>query len=196
MIKARFLMLAASLMVLAVFLFPLWRIVLEAPQYPDPLGMEIHVDAIAGLNQHDIKNINLMNHYIGMKAIPDHMPELDIFPVVMSAMALLGTLIAAKGSYRWFAAWFVAMALLGCAGMLDFYLWSYDYGHTLDPKAIIKFTNPDGSPMAYQPPIIGTKKILNFTVHSYPQIGGYLLVLSVVISFIAALVARKKEKTL
>ena len=42
--------------------------------------------------------------------------------------------------------WFILMSILGIAGMYDFYLWEYDYGHNLDPKAIMNFKNPDGSP--------------------------------------------------
>ena len=184
--KANLLMIAAALLILAPFFLPLWRIVLEAPQYPIPLGMDIHINKIVGLNEHDVKNINLMNHYVGMKNIPDHLAELDIFPVVIGSMAALGLLIGIKGNYRWFFGWFMVMALLGVAGLYDFYSWEYDYGHTLSPKAIIKFTNDDGTPMAYQPPIIGTKKILNFTIHSYPQPGGSLMVLGVFVGLGAA----------
>lgn len=186
-------MITASLLLLAPFLFPIWRIVLEAPQYPTPLGMDIHITKIVDMNPNDVKNINLMNHYVGMKNIPAHLPELDIFPVVIGFMAALGFLIGLKGNWKLFFAWFIVMSLLGCAGMYDFYLWEHDYGHTLDPKAIIKFTNPDGTPMGYQPPLIGTKRILNFTVHSYPRLGGVLVMLSVAVSSIAALVARKAE---
>ncbi|MBT9583480.1 hypothetical protein IV102_09020 [bacterium] len=191
--KARILMLVAALFVLAPFFLPLWRIVLEAPQYPIPLGMDIHINKIVGMNEHDVQNINLMNHYVGMKNIPDHLAELDIFPAVIGFMGGLGLLIALKGNCRWFFAWFLAMAVLGVAGLYDFYLWEYDYGHTLSPKAIIKFVNDDGTPMAYQPPILGSKKILNFTIHSYPQSGGSLLVLGVIMSLVAAVVCRKSQ---
>ncbi len=64
----------------------------------------------------------------------------------------------------------------GIAGMYDFYLWEHDYGHNLDPKAIMKFTNPDGTIMGFQPPLFGTKDILNFTAHSYPRLGAYFYV--------------------
>ena len=57
-------MIAASLLLLAPFFFPIWRIILEAPQYPIPLGMDIHINKIVGVNEHDVKNINLMNHYV------------------------------------------------------------------------------------------------------------------------------------
>lgn len=192
--KANILMLAAALLILAPFVLPLWRIVLEAPQYPIPLGMDIHINKIVGLNEYDVKNINLMNHYVGMKNIPDHLAELDIFPAVIGFMAAVGVLIGLKGNYRWFFGWFVVMAGLGVGGLYDFYLWEYDYGHTLSPKAIIKFVNDDGTPMAYQPPLFGSAKILNFTIHSYPQSGGVLLILGVLVGLGAAAVGRREEE--
>lgn len=192
--KSRIVMVTAALLLFAPFFFPIWRIVLEAPQYPIPLGMDIHITKIVDMNPHDVKNINLMNHYIGMKDIPVHLPELDIFPVVIAVMAVLGILIGIKGNSKWFAAWFLMMAILGCLGMYDFYSWQYDYGHTLNPKAIIKFTNDDGTPMAYQPPLLGTKKILNFTIYSYPQLGGYLVTLGIFLGLVAAGMGWKEEK--
>jgi len=188
--KANLVMIVAALLILAPFFFPLWRIVLEAPQYPIPLGMDIHINKIVGIGEHDVQNINLMNHYVGMKNIPSHLAELDIFPAVIGTMAVLGLLIGFKGNYRWFFAWFLMMAVLGVLGLYDFYLWEYDYGHTLSPKAIIKFTNDDGTPMAYQPPLFGTEKILNFTIYSYPQLGGGLMILGVLTSLGAAVVGR------
>lgn len=192
--KSRVIMIAAALFLCAPFFLPIWRIVLEAPQYPTPLGLDIHITKIVDMNPNDVKNINLMNHYIGMKDIPAHLPELDIFPVVIGVMAGLGLLAGLRGKTRWIAGWFAVMTVLGCLGMYDFYRWEYDYGHSLKPKAIIKFTNPDGTPMAYQPPVLGTKKILNFTVHSYPQPGGYLVTLAIALSFVAAVVGWKEDR--
>ena len=60
-------MLFAAILPLGLFLFPLWKITLEAPQYPTPLGMYIHINDFSDVNPYDIKNINLMNHYVGMK---------------------------------------------------------------------------------------------------------------------------------
>jgi hypothetical protein len=31
--------------------------------------------------------------------------------------------------------------------------------------------------MTYQPPIIGSKQLLNFVAHSYPETGGYVLII-------------------
>lgn len=187
-------MLLGVLLLIGPFFFPIWRIMLEAPQYPTPLGMDIHITKITDMHPHDVKNINLMNHYVGMKEIPEHLPELDIFPVVIAVMIVLGLAVVAKGDYRGYLGWFVIMALLGVAGLYDFYLWEYDYGHTLSPKAIIKFTNPDGTPMGYQPPLFGTKKILNFTVHSYPRLGGYMVIIGTFLTFFAGMWGRKEAQ--
>ena len=184
-------MLVGSLLLLGLFLLPLWNITLEAPQYPEPIGMDIYIMKITDMNPHDIKNINLMNHYVGMKEIPEHMVEFDIFPPVIAFMVVLGIFIAFKGNYKWYLFWFVLMLILGIAGMYDFYLWEYDYGHSLDPKAAIKFTNPDGTPMAYQPPLFGTKTILNFVAHSYPRSGAYCLFVGMLFTLTAYFMGKK-----
>ncbi|MEZ4859644.1 MAG: hypothetical protein R2781_12670 [Flavobacteriaceae bacterium] len=191
--KSNLIMLAASTCILGLFLFPLWNITLEAPQYPIPLGMDIYIFDFADANPHDIKNINLMNHYVGMKYIPESIPEFKIFPAVIIAMSIIGFLIGLKANYKWFLGWFLIMVILAGAGIYDFYLWEHDYGHNLDPKAIMKFTNPDGSIMGFQPPLFGSKDILNFRAHSYPQLGAYFLAIGMLLSFIAFWIGKKEK---
>ncbi len=193
--KDKLLMVIGSLLILGLFVFPLWNITLEAPQYPIPLGMDIHITKFTDTHEHDIKNINLMNHYVGMKYIPETIPEFKIFPIAISIMAFLGVLIGLFGNYKWFLFWFIIMSIMGIAGMYDFYLWEYDYGHNLDPKAIMNFKNPDGSVMGFQPPLFGSKDILNFTAHSYPRLGAYFLFVGMFFSFIAFFIGKKKAKT-
>ena len=189
--KSRILMFVGVLLPLLLFVFPLWNISLEAPQYPTPLGMDIYINDFADANPHDIKNINLMNHYVGMKYIPDAIPEFKIFPAGIIITTILGLLIAFKANYKWYLYWFILMVVLSAAGLYDFYLWEHDYGHDLDPKAIMKFTNPDGSVMGFQPPLFGSKDILNFRAHSYPQLGAYLMGIGMALSFVAYLVGKK-----
>lgn len=193
--KSQILMLIGAISLAGLFFLPLWNITLEAPQYPTPLGMDIYITKLADTNPNDIKNINLMNHYVGMKYIPDHLKEFEIFPWVVGIMLFLGLIIAFKGSRKLYLTWFILMVILGCIGMYDFYLWEYDYGNSLDPTAAIQFTNPDGSPMAYQPPLIGSKLILNFTAHSYPRSGAYLMFVGMFLSFIAFFVGKKEAKS-
>lgn len=194
--KANIIMLIAALLPLALFVFPLWNITLEAPQYPIPLGMDIHINDFADAHPHDVKNINLMNHYVGMKYIPEAIPEFKIFPLGIIITTIIGLIIGLKGGYKLFLFWFILMVVLSLAGFYDFYLWEHDYGHDLDPKAIMKFTNPDGSVMGFQPPVFGSKDILNFRAHSYPRLGALFLGLGIATSFIAFIIDKKVNKSI
>src|SRR5688572_9146561 len=65
-----------------VYVLPVWKIGLTAPQYPEGLGMLIRIDTITGIKPNDLDNINGLNHYIGMKTIePEKIPVLDVMPV-------------------------------------------------------------------------------------------------------------------
>lgn len=199
--KAGLLIILGSLLLLGLFKFPLWNIMLGAPQYPDPLGMNIFINGIKGVNEFDIQNIDGLNHYIGMKTIPkpEQMWEFRIFPLVIGGMAFLGVLIGFLGffgkiSYHWFLGWFILMSVLGVLGMYDFNSWLIEYGTDLDPNAIMKMTNPDGTPLTYEPPLLGTKKILNFTAHSYPRLGAYMMFIGMLLTLFAYFIGKKTHK--
>ena len=182
-------MISGAVLLLALFFFPLWNITLHAPQYPDSIGMNIWINKITDMNPNDVKNINLMNHYIGMKEIPEHMKEFELFPIVVVVMCVLGIAIGFKGQRNMYFAWFILMVFFGITGLYDFYLWEYDYGHDLDPKAAIKIPG-----QGYQPPLIGSKVILNFTAVSMPRLGALFLFLGIGLSFVAYLLNIREEK--
>ena len=186
---SQYMMIVGALLLLLLFVFPLWRIILEAPQYPDAIGMEIWINKIADHNENDIKNINLMNHYVGMKEIPEHMPEFDVFPWVIGGMAFLGVIIGLVGNRKLYLTWFILICVLGTIGMYDFYLWEYDYGHNLNPQAAIKIPG-----QGYQPPLIGAKQILNFRAISTPIAGAYFMFAGIGLSFLAFWKAGKEAK--
>ena len=183
--KAGIFMILGSLTLAGLFFFPLWFIYLIAPQYPEGLGMRIYINNIEGMREFDIRNIDGLNHYIGMKTIPKvhEMWEFSVFPQVILAMIIIGVIIGFLGYFKkvkpsMFMVWFVVMAILGILGIWDFNLWLTDYGTNLDPKASIKLLDASGNPMTYKPPLIGHLKLLNFDVDSWPHIGGYLMGLS------------------
>lgn len=136
--------------------------------------MKIWINTITG----DVKVISALNHYIGMRHI-----EVSMFPEFQYMIYLLGGLIAVgllagllgkRLLLSFFAALLVAA---GVAALVDFYRWGYDYGHNLDPTAPIVVPG-----MSYQPPLIGTKQLLNFTAYSGPDMGGYIfLVLGIIV---------------
>lgn len=186
-------MILGGLLVSALFVLPMWNITLEAPQYPEPIGMDIHINRFADANPNDIQNINIMNHYVGMKEIPEMIPEFEIFPLFAGGMTVLGIVFGLIGNRKLYLVWFGIMLVLGSIAMYDFYLWEYDYGHNLKENAAIKFTDSEGQPMAYQPPLIGNKMILNFNALSWPRSGTYLMVLGMLLSIVAFYKAKKEQ---
>ncbi|MFT6996984.1 MAG: copper chaperone NosL [Cryomorphaceae bacterium] len=199
--QASVVMIVGALMLLGIFAFPLWNIELGAPQYPEPLGLNIHIDGIEGQNEFDVQNIDGLNHYIGMKVLPkpEDMWEFTWFSRINIAMVILGVFIGFLGfmgklKYPWFFAWFILMSILGVLGMYDFNLWMTDYGTNLDPHAILKLQNPDGTPMSYKPPLFGHAKMLNFDAYSYPRMGAYMVFGGMGVTFIASLMGWKASK--
>ncbi|HEY5691864.1 MAG TPA: hypothetical protein VIS49_10435 [Cyclobacteriaceae bacterium] len=191
--RSKLLMLIGALLLTGLFIWPMWNITLHAPQYPDAIGMDIHIDRFADAKPNDIKNINIMNHYVGMKDIPESIPEFTIFPYVAMGMILLGIVITIVGRPKLYVAWFGLMVVLGSIAMYDFYRWEYEYGHELKENAAIKFTDKKGQPMAYQPPVIGSKMILNFRAVSMPRLGAYAMFLGMALSLLAFFQSKKEN---
>ncbi|WMJ72324.1 hypothetical protein RCC89_03975 [Cytophagaceae bacterium ABcell3] len=157
---------AASLSLL--FFFPMWKIYLDAPQYPEGLEMHIWINKIGGDSEFTLQNFNILNHYIGMAPIDaNSFKELEIMPLF--AFGFIGTalLLALFPKRGLIMTWLVLLALAGIAGISDFYLWLVKFGTDLDPSAPIKVPG-----MTYIPPLIGSKQLLNFHAFSFPSIGG------------------------
>lgn len=171
----------ASLLLLMVYVFPIWKINLKAPQYPEGLGLYIEVNTIRGAQPGNLESINGLNHYIGMKAIhPDAIPELKIMPWIFGAMIALGLAAAVAGRKGMLYTWVGLFLILVVVGLVDFYMWEYDYGHNLDhERAIIKVPG-----MTYQPPLIGSKTMLNITATSLPALGGIAAFISLGVGLI------------
>jgi len=154
--------------IIAVLYTPIWRIELNAPQYPEGLCLQIHANDIKG----NVDIINGLNHYIGMKSLKKaDFPEFTILPycILFFSVAFIfaGLLNKKKGFYTVFF-FFVAF---GVIAMADFWKWEYNYGHNLNPNAAIIVPG-----MAYQPPLIGFKQLLNFGAYSIPDIGGWIFI--------------------
>jgi len=179
--KPRILFISASLCLGFLFLFPLWKITLVAPQYFEGISMYIWINKITGDTESTLQNINILNHYVGMQYIePDSIPELTYFPYIVLGMTLLGLIAAYINKPGLYLTWTILLVVLGGLGIYDFYLWEYDYGHNLSPTAPIKVPG-----MSYQPPLIGTKMLLNFKADSYPHWGSFFLGLAVMLGFLS-----------
>ena len=167
---------AAGLLVVALFL-PLWRMELVAPQYPAGLVMRAYGDRFegdAGTYYDDVREINGLNHYIGMRPI-EEVSEMDLFiPGVLALIA--GTLLSCFIAWKrgWFRALIVAafwfMPLFFVA---DLQYWLYKYGHTLDPEAALDTS-------AFTPKVIGATKVWNFHSETTFEPGFYAMLLGAV----------------
>lgn len=164
--RSRILIFISVLLMLSAYFFPLWQIILEAPQYPEGLGMKIWLNGITG----NVAQINGLNHYIGMKHIVvEDFTEFKVLPYIFGGLVLIGLATAVSGSRKMLWFWLICLVLFAVAGLTDFYLWEYNYGHKLDPSAAIKIPG-----MTYQPPLIGYKQLLNFLAGSLPDTAGIL----------------------
>jgi len=188
----RILILLAGVLMITLFFWPMWNITLLAPQYPDGVHMHIYINKIGGATPGTLQNINILNHYIGMKTItPESIPELKYMPPIVIFFIVTAFLVAFLDKKWMYWTWISALVLILIVGLYDFYLWEYDYGHSLDPKAIMKFEGE-----SFQPPLFGRKEIINFTAISLPHISGVFLGISVIFGMIATYLKTKTSKKL
>ena len=157
-----------GLALFAVLFVPMWQIQLSAPQYPEGLILLIYPNALGG----NVDIINGLNHYIGMRTLhaSDFM-EFTILPYIIGffgAITLLTGFLNRKKLLPYLTILFIAFAVIA---MVDFWRWEYNYGHDLNPEAAIVVPG-----MAYQPPLIGYKQLLNFGAYSIPDIGGWIFI--------------------
>lgn len=173
-------------LIVSIFV-PLWAIYLEAPQYPEGLGMFLHANKITG----DYEIINGLNHYIGMKTIhQEDFWEFKVLPYALGFFALLCLITAFFNKKILLYITAILFLVFGIAFMVDFWLWEYDYGHNLDPNAAIVVPG-----MSYQPPLLGFKQLLNFGAYSYPDIGGFIMFGVALILIILAFTEFRKSKS-
>jgi copper chaperone NosL len=172
-VVSRFIIAVLSMLIISAYFLPVWRIDLFAPQYPEGLVMKIWLSKLSG----DVEIINGLNHYIGMKKISVEMfPEFSYLVYIVAAFIVFGLIVAITGSRKLLVSYLVVSVLGGCAALIDFYKWGYDYGHNLNPDAPIKVPG-----MGYQPPVLGHKRLLNFDAYSLPDVGGYVVIGAVAI---------------
>ena len=166
---SRILVALCAVALVSAYFIPLWQILMWAPQYPEGLEMKIWIDTLTG----DVRTISALNHYIGMKHIEVEMfPEFDYMIYIVGFIIAFGLLTALVNKRFMLVSYVALLVITGAAALIDFWLWGYDYGHNLNPEAPIIIPG-----MAYQPPLIGTKILLNFTAFSGPDIGGWVFII-------------------
>lgn len=186
---SRVLLFVCGLALLVVLYVPLWRIELNAPQYPEGLMLLIYPHKLGG----SVDIINGLNHYIGMKTLHEKdFAEFRYLPGIIIFFSIAFAFVGILGKRRWMNLLLGLFIAFGVIAMADFWRWEYNYGHDLNPDAAIRIPG-----MAYQPPLIGFKQLLNFGAYSVPDIGGLLFIAVGVILFLLVIwEARRARKVI
>lgn len=155
---------------------PWWQIWLFAPQYPNGLRLLIRLTGVGG----DAREIDALNHYIGMAALTEAAPierQLAGYGVAALCLALLAItlLVGRRGGWLLVA---TGLALpLGFVG--DSLAWMWWYGHHLDPKAPLRFE-------PFTPELLGIGHIGQFSTYATPLVGFWLALAAVGVLGVAA----------
>ena len=166
----RLLLVSAAVLLAASLMAPLWNLTMFAPQYPDGLRMDIYAHTLTGgRNGQDVKEINVLNHYIGMHDLSNEdFTEFKWMPFALGVLALIALRSAVHGTMASLVDSFVLFAYFGAFSLWSFAHKLFVYGHNLAPGAPVKVA-------PFTPPVFGYQQIANFEVYSYPRAGTYVL---------------------
>jgi hypothetical protein len=184
------LMLVLSAVLLSVTLvLPLWNMTMFAPQYPEGLRLDIYTQRLEGGNKgQDLKEINLLNHYIGMRDLADEdFTEFKWMPFAIGILALLCLRSAVHGTMASLVDTVVIFSYFGLFSLWSFGYKLYMYGHQLAPTAPVK-VDP------FMPPMFGYQKLANFEVYSYPAAGSYTMAVTALLLFAAVALAWRSSR--
>jgi len=166
----RALLVMAVLLLAPAYIAPLYDMTMFAPQYPEGLRLHIYSYKLDGGNAgQDVREINVLNHYIGMKDLEvEDFTEFKWIPFVVGIFGLLFLRSAVLGKVSHLVDVLVLYLYFGLFSLWSFAYKMYWYGHNLDPKAAVR-VDP------FMPPLFGYKQLANFEVYSYPALGSYAL---------------------
>jgi hypothetical protein len=148
--RARLLILLAALLLAMTYVLPLWNLTMFAPQYPDGLRLDIYSHTLTGGNGgQDVKEINVLNHYIGMHDLAEEsFAEFQWMPFVIGAIGLLLLRAAVYGTAGALLDVTMLFVYFGAFSAWSFGYKLYRYGHDLAPDAAIKVA-------PFMPPVFG-----------------------------------------
>lgn len=186
----RALTLAAAGLLVAALSLPVWRITLEAPQYPDGLFVEMYAYPRMG---GDFEEVNALNRYVGFyypdpvyiePNFPVHelsiqTPEWLLGPVVFLGLAGLCVFVAAAPNERKLKLGIKSLLAGTAALLVGMFAWIqfrlYQAGHSLDPNAPLRGVE------GFTPPIVGSYEVANISGFAWFGPGGYLTMVAVML---------------
>ena len=189
-VTPRALILMAALLLLPTYVFPLWKMTLFAPQYQDGLRLQIYSWKLdGGNNGQDIREVNVLNHYIGMRDLDTaSFTEFKWIPFVVGALGLLLLRTAVLGHMGHLVDVVVLFFYFGLFSLWSFGFKLWVWGHDLSPAAAVQVPG-------FMPPLFGYRKIANFEVYSYPEMGTYAFALVAVLLLFALFVGWRQRAT-
>lgn len=157
-------MLARVLLLVSIF-FPYWHMELDAPQYPNGLFLTAYVNHLTG----DVREIDGLNHYIGMRPLG----EAAAFERAASVWMIIAMLLLVECAAAIHSKWAVLLALPAVTfpvGFLaDLQYWMRTFGLNLDPEAPLS-----SSVKPFVPAVLGEGGIGQFK--TFAELGtGYWL---------------------
>jgi len=169
------LMVARVLLLVSVFL-PYWNMELEAPQYPNGLFLTAYVNHLTG----DVKEIDGLNHYIGMRSLS----EAATLERAMGVWAVIAMVLLVEAAARVHSRWAVLLAVpavtFPLAFLADLYFWMRSFGLHLNPEAPLS-----NSVKPFVPTVLGEGGIGQFK--TYADLGeGYWLAAAAAVTTIVA----------
>lgn len=189
-VTPRALILMAALLLLPTYVFPLWKLTLFAPQYQDGLRLQIYSWKLdGGNNGQDVREINVLNHYIGMRDLDTSaFTEFKWIPFVVGALGLLLLRTAVLGHMGHLVDVVVLFFYFGLFSLWSFGFKLWVWGHELAPGAAVKVPG-------FMPPLFGYQKIANFEVYSYPEMGSYAMAAVALLLLVALFVGWRQHAT-
>jgi hypothetical protein len=167
---------------------PIWYVALEAPNYPKeafPEGIPVyyHFDGFSG----DVHEMNTINHYIGMDPMERGAPYLRA--LAPYALVLVALLMVYYMLYDWkILDYLMLIPVVLPLVFLGFYAyWLYWFGHHMHDWGAFKIK-------PFMPTVFGDGKVAQFTTHSYPTFGFWILLAISALSLLAILAKRKARK--
>ncbi len=183
----------AAALLIPVFFCPLYNMTLYSNQFPDGLNLYIYAGTLHGgqsAARDDLREINALNHYIGMHALQESdFTEFQWIPLMLGVFIILSLRSAVIGKMQALVDTLVLFGWFGLFAIWHFYQRLYTYGHNLDPTAAVKVKG-------FTPPLFGSQQIANFTVYNYPAAGSYLMAGFVILLALAIWLSARRRKEL
>lgn len=178
---------AAVLLLVVSLVLPYWQMTLHAPQYPKGLHVRAHLTHLEG----DVREIDGLNHYIGMRPLGEA-AQFERSIAVMAVVVLCFLVLAAILVHNRWAALLAFPALFFPAGfLLDLQLWLSHFGTHLDPHAPLS-----ASIKPFIPPVLGVGKVGQFHTVAIPDIGLWLAFAASLVILVALWSHRRAYKPL